>query len=370
MHDRWFSKQHPISNFIFCHMIFNLASLQLPSTARWIQNGITVAGAADGTNGSSLNRLLRNYGVFWADNILYVADAWNHRIVLITSNSTTAIAAASGFSQQTIFNTPNDVFVTSTSIYVMDTWNFRVQKWSKDFFNPVTIAGISGQKGNSSDMTMLSDAQNLFVDNYGNLFVSDRSKHRVMRFSWNSTSGAAGVMVAGNGFPGNASNQLNTVGGVFVTDDGTLYIADCGNHRIQKWLKGAESGVTVAGTGSYGSGLSQFNCPIKVLVDLNGYMYITDLGNHRIMRWGPNAGQGECIVACSGYSGLGADMLYYPTSMTFDSSGSMYVNDWRNHRVQKFEMLNETGKLFLNIFQNICFIFCSYNIDIIAKYYD
>ena len=311
--------------------------------ARWAKNAITVAGSTIGTNGSSLNQLTLNFGVFWADGILYVADARNSRILFIAPNSTTAIREIGGSFQPGTFNAPADVLVTATSIYVMDTWNFRVQKWSKNFFDPVTVAGISGQKGNSSDMTMLANAQNLFVDNYGSLFVGDRNNHRVMRFSWNSTNGTAGVIVAGNGSPGNASNQLNLPSGVFVTDDGTLYIAECGNHRIQKWFKGAESGVTVAGTGIYGGGVLQLNCPIKVLVDLSGYMYITDLGNHRIMRWGPNAGQGECIVACSGYSGLGADMLYYPTSMTFDSSGSLYVNDWKNNRVQKFEMLNETG---------------------------
>lgn len=29
--------------------------------------------------------------------------------------------------------------------------------------------------------------------------------------------------------------------------DGTLYIADSGNHRVQKWLNGASNGTTVAG---------------------------------------------------------------------------------------------------------------------------
>ena len=324
-------------------MSFHLASLQLPSTARWAKNAITVAGAANGTNGSSLNRLSSNFGVFWADGILYVADTSNNRIVLIAPNSTTAIAVVGVSSQPQSFRVPTDVFVTATSIYVMDTWNFRVEKWSKDFFDSETVAGILGKNGSSTDMTMLASAQNLFIDNYGNLFVSDRINHRVVRFPWNSISGTAGVIVAGTGSQGSNSNQLNTPSGVFVTDNGTLYIVDCSNHRIQKWLKGAESGVTVAGTGSYGSGLSQFNYPNKVLVDLNGYMYITDYGNNRIMRWAPNASQGECIVACSGYSGVSSNTLNGPTSMAFDSSGSLYVSDWKNSRVQKFDILNDAG---------------------------
>lgn len=69
--------------------------------------------------------------------------------------------------------------------------------------------------------------------------MSDYSNHRVLRFPWNSTSGTSGVMVAGTGFEGWSLDQLRLPMGIFVADDGTLYIADHGNHRIQKWVKGA-----------------------------------------------------------------------------------------------------------------------------------
>jgi sugar lactone lactonase YvrE len=71
-------------------------------------------------------------------------------------------------------------------------------------------------------------------------------------------------MVAGTGVSGNGSNQLNQPRGVFVMDDGTMYIADSFNHRIQKWTIGARSDVTVAGTGSAGRGLSELYYPLKV----------------------------------------------------------------------------------------------------------
>ena len=342
-----FCKEH--SSIIF-RSLYNvthyLASLKLPSTARWAQHGVTVAGAANGTRGSSLDRLHENYGVFCADNdILYIADIRNDRIVLIAPNSTTAIRIIGGSAQLNMFKTPCDVFVTRRSIYVMDTWNFRVQKWARNFFSPYTVAGITDVNGSSTDMTKLSNAHHFFVDTYDNVFVGDYSNHRVMRFPWNSTSGTSGVIVAGTGVAGSAPSQLRGPMGVFLTDDGILFVADCKNHRIQKWTIGESSGITVAGTGSPGTGLSELNFPTKVLIDLNGYMYIADFGNNRVVRWAPGASVGECIVACSGYRGVGTDQLNAPSSITFDSHGSLYVNDRDNNRVQKFQILRETSIL-------------------------
>ena len=335
----------------------NLAYLKLPSNAKWADTATTVAGDARGMNGSSYQQLYQNYGLYYANDILYVADTFNNRMVLIGPNSIVAIALAGGSSQLKMFNTPTDVFVTRTSIYVMDTWNFRVQKWSKDFFDPVTFAGIPAKRGNSTDMTMLSNAQDLFVDNYGNLFVSDMNNHRVMRFPWNSTSGTSGVIVAGTGFAGSDPDQLNAPRGVFVTDDGIMYIADSRNHRIQKWTKGAKSGVRVAGTGSAGRGLSELNFPLKVLVDVNGHMYIADFGNHRIVQWAADEGEGECIAGCFG-KGMLSYMLNAPTSIAFGSDGSLYVNDRDNNRVQKFDILKETGSILHSMITSQWFLFC------------
>ncbi len=111
-------------------------------------------------------------------------------------------------------------------------------------------------------------------------------------FPWNSKSGTRGAMVAGTGIKGSNPDQLSGLFGLFVTDNGILYITDYGNHRIQKWVLGARSGVTAAGIGVVGSGLSQFNRPNSILVDSNECMYIADEGNDRIVRWtvGANVG--------------------------------------------------------------------------------
>ena len=146
-------------------------------------------------------------------------------------------------------------------------------------------------------------------------------------------------MVAGNGVAGSDNNQLDTPYGVFVNHAGTIYVADCHNHRIMKWLSGASSGVIVAGNGAASSSSTQLNSPTQIIVDANGYMYISESGNSRITRWAPNSTFGVCIVACTGTPGIASTQLYAPHSLAFDSNGSLYVSDYGNHRVQKFQIL-------------------------------
>lgn len=313
-------------------------------TARWTQDAITVAGSADRQAGSSLNMLHSPEGIDIDDNnTLYVVDFRNCRIVLVSLNSTTAPMTSGQGCQPSMstFFAPAAIHVTETSIYALDVLNYRVQKWSRNLSNPVTVAQIFDVKENSTSPPTFSVGCNLFVDSYANIFVSNGFNAGVMMFPWYSTSG---VMVAGNGSRGNGANQLFNPAGIFVEDGKVLYIADSSNDRIQKWIIGDNSGVTVAGTGQCGQSLSQLCSPWSVVVDLNGYMYIADSENNRIMRWILGAHAGECIAACSGSWGTEAYQMRGLRSIAFDSSGSLYASDVINNRVQKFQILDETSR--------------------------
>lgn len=96
----------------------------LTSNARWDQNATTIAGFTNGTSGSSLDALNWIQGIDMSnDNILYIADYQNNRIVLIAPNSTTAMAIMqNGSDSKPLFQYPTSVFVTEKYIYVLDTW--------------------------------------------------------------------------------------------------------------------------------------------------------------------------------------------------------------------------------------------------------
>jgi sugar lactone lactonase YvrE len=314
----------------------------LSPDATWLQNAITVGGSANGVSGSSLDEFDGNFGLYITqDNSLYVVDNRNHRVVILMPNSTMAVAIVANDSDVLY---PTDVFVTNTSIYILDNANYRVKKWSIDRTNPIIVAGITGSQGNSTSLTTFSYSDHFYVDTYDYLYVADKFNSRVLLFMSNSTSGSPGIVVAGNGTAGSDADQLYMPAGMYVDNARALYIADMLNHRIQKWAWGLSYGVTVAGSGRAGNSLMQLNQPRAIIIDSNSYMYILDGANNRVLRWAINATAGVCIAACTRISGIQPNQLNNPFDIVFDTNGSLYVSDYQNNRVQKFEIMNYTGK--------------------------
>ena len=55
------------------------------------------------------------------------------------------------------------------------------------------------------------------------------------------------------------------------------------------------------------------------------------------LRWNS---YGITIAGTTGVSGTSSSQLYYPYGLAFDSSGTLYIADFRNHRIQK--LINTT----------------------------
>ncbi|QHT70821.1 T9SS type A sorting domain-containing protein [Rhodocytophaga rosea] len=92
--------------------------------------------------------------------------------------------------------------------------------------------------------------------------------------------------------------------------------------------------------GSYGTGNGQFDLPISVDVDAAGNIYVVDYQNHRIQKFDPN---GKFLLKFGRY-GAGNGQLDYPTDLAVDIAGNIYVVDWNNYRIQKF---NSNGQFLL-----------------------
>jgi hypothetical protein len=55
------------------------------------------------------------------------------------------------------------------------------------------------------------------------------------------------------------------------------------------------------------------------------------------MRWVKGATQGSVIVGGNGEGGQ-SNQLNRPVGLSFDRHGNLYVVDYRNHRVEKFNI--------------------------------
>ena len=103
-------------------------------------------------------------------------------------------------------------------------------------------------------------------------------------------------------------------------------VVDSLNHRVQRF---SADGDLVGAWGEFGSGPGQFNMPWGVAVDAGGDVYVSDWRNDRIQKF--DAG-GGFIAAYDGRDG--GDGLARPNGLAVDRLGRIYVCDWQNDRVQ------------------------------------
>jgi hypothetical protein len=194
----------------------------------------------------------------------------------------------------------------------------RVDKWSSNASNSIPA------------MYVPQPCYSLFIDTRNILYCSLTSFNQIVTKSLNSISNTT-TIAAGIGCAGSTSYMLSSPYGIFVDTNSDLYVADCGNNRIQLFGIGQTNGSTVAGNGA--SNTITLNCPAGVVLDADKYLFIADKSNNRIVGSGPNGFR--CIIGCTG-SGSGTNQLYYPLSMAFDSYGNIFVADLSNNRIQKF----------------------------------
>ena len=192
-----------------------------------------------------------------------------------------------------------------------------------------------------------------------------------------------GTTVAGscNGTAGSANNTLNVPRGIALTSNGTtLIVAEEGNKRVQAFDLSAKKPVgsllmktplvgqypsfvmsyngslfvsvpagqlvtvwpsisTLPPSPPYTAACSSqyFNTPMGISMDSDGSIYIVSQTCHWVTRWtGSNASQ---VVGIAGSSGASSQSLSYPAGIDIDEQHkSLYVADFSNHRVQKFDL--------------------------------
>ena len=228
------------------------------------------------------------------------------------------------------FNKVSSVFVTSNAdMYASSGNDGRVVKWGWNATNSRLI------------LTASSICYSIFVDINNTLYCSIEIQHQIMKYflddNNNNNMNNTPIIAAGNRSPGSRSDMLNSPKGIFVSTSFNLYVADCGNDRIQQFTPGNLNATTLFKNGS--SATITLNCPTGVVLDADNYLFIADGNNHRIIREGPNGFQ--CIIACSSVYGLTSDKLNYPKNLAFDSFGNLFVVDQNNDRIQKFILIAE-----------------------------
>ena len=115
---------------------------------------------------------------------------------------------------------------------------------------------------------------------------------------------------------GSGDGQFSTP---YVTIKGdVLYVADYGNHRVQKLTS---RGEFLLKFGQRGSGQGQFTNPTAVIVDSNNRLIVSDQGNHRIQIFHEDGGW---LLTIDG-KGSGNHCFQNPWGLALDPQGNIHV---------------------------------------------
>lgn len=164
----------------------------------------------------------------------------------------------------------------------------------------------------------------------GSIYVADTNNHRIQKFD------AAHKFVSEWGSMGTAPGQFNEPWAVAVGQDGSVYVADTWNHRIQKF---DANGTFIKAWGTFGdvgekfdTNLDQLYGPRDIAISKDGNLWVTDTGNERVIEFSPD---GDALTS---FGGTGGDVGKFlePVGIAIDKDGNFFIADTWNRRIQVF----------------------------------
>jgi len=311
------------------------------------------------SDGVSAASLFTPMGVALAGDDVVVSDSGNHRVLLYKSVPRTDATADFVFGQDGSFETAQ-----------RGCSPFR-------FTNPTTVTvDVSGEPGSPAHilvsdsgnnrvlMFALPDLRDARSDKYDDegprIPVPSEPAGSQPRALWGQKQS---LHTNEPNFGGLGGASLFLPMGTALAPDGTLWVADRGNHRILGFDRGTK-GDRVAdrvigqmdlsqGTGNFVDGLGFAN-PKDVAIDRSvqpNRLYVCDWNNNRVLGYASTGNltsqtQPSLVIGQpdphSNDPGTGRSSLFLPTAIAVDAAGGLFVVDRDNNRVLWFDRPFET----------------------------
>jgi DNA-binding beta-propeller fold protein YncE len=186
-----------------------------------------------------------------------------------------------------VFVRPHGIFIgPDDTIYCTDDHDHTVRAFSTEGRLKLTL-GVRGRPSHTGATSIdyrtirfagppFNFPTNMALGPKGDIYVADGyGNARVHRFS------ADGRLQHSWGEPGSGPGQFQVPHGIAVDREGTVYVADRENSRIQRF----------SSAGAYQGEWTDVARPCQIFIDPNGTIYVAELG-FRAGRW-PGTGQAQ-----------------------------------------------------------------------------
>jgi tripartite motif-containing protein 71 len=268
-----------------------------------------------------------------SDGSVYVADFRNNRIQRFTSEGVFLSKWGGQVPDAGDESLPAHVAVgPDGSVYVAYGFNQPIQKFTSE---GVFLRQWGTEGSDDGQFPYLAD---IAVGPDGSVYVVDRENNLIQKFTsegvlitkWGSVGRVDGEF---DGLGGRGDGELSWPGAIEVAPDGSVYLADLGNERIQKFTSGGaflnkwdvnfggytwrenftgitvtpdgivhfvsftdfdpaiqkftSEGVSLGQWGTRGSGDGEFARPQGLAVGPDGSFYVADIANRRIQKFSP-----------------------------------------------------------------------------------
>lgn len=158
----------------------------------------------------------------------------------------------------------------------------------------------------------------------GTLYVADMGNARIEEFD------LSGHLLGGFGTYGFDPGSLQAPTALAVAPDNSLYVVDAAQDAVLHFTR---MGAFLSRFGSFGYGQRQFDGPGGIAIDAAGRIYVADTLNNRVVEFD---GQGNPLLQFgAGGAGSDAKSLHWPTGVAVLHDGTVVIADTANQRVIK-----------------------------------
>jgi sugar lactone lactonase YvrE len=183
------------------------------------------------------------------------------------------------------------------------------------------------------------------LDKDGNLFVST-ANHTIRKITPAGIVTTVAGMAGQSGFANDVGSaaRFNSPLGIAVGTNGTIYVADSGNHVIRAISPGGSVTTLCGSTENWGSENgtetnARFNGPVGLALDDQGNLFVADSNNHTIRRITPDS----AVTTWAGVPGVDGCVdgdaqsakFCKPAEMAIDRKNNLFVADSFNHVIRK-----------------------------------